>query len=351
MPSNISKNSGIFQSQSPLVSIIIPTLNSERVINYCLQSIKKQNYKNYEIIIVDNGSKDKTIEIAKKYTKKIFHNSLKSAEASKAFGLTKASGKYIALIDSDNILPTDNWISSMVKPLEINKNSVGSEPWEYTYRPQSGIIERYSALTGVNDPYALIAKNYDRKSYLNKNWNGLDIPIKDYSKYQEATLFPGKLMPTIGANGTILRTSIIKKYFRGKYLFDIDLLQIIQNKTNKPIIFTKVKIGIIHSFCESSIIKFFKKQNRRSTDLYVYRNLRNYSLTKNSNIPNIKFVVYIILILPMLYDTFRGFIAKPDSAWLLHPILCLITLYIYSINTIKAKLGLLKPINRLDWGQ
>jgi len=256
MPLNTSKNS----KTSPKVSIIIPTLNSAKVLPDCLNSIKNQQYKNYEIIIVDNGSTDDTINIAKRYTKNIFQNSIKSAEASKAYGLQKADGKYIALIDSDNILPSNDWLDQMIEPLEKNPNSIGSEPWEYTYRPNGGIIERYSALTGVNDPYTLIAKNFDRKSYLNRNWNGLNIPIKNYLHYQEATLIPGKLIPTIGANGTILRSSLVKKYFKGKYLFDIDLLQIIQNKTKKPIIFTKVNIGIIHSFCESSITKFIKKQ-------------------------------------------------------------------------------------------
>lgn len=352
MPSNISKNSKTSPKQiKPLVSIIIPTLNSELVLDNCLFSIKKQNYSNFEIIVVDNGSTDNTLNIAKKYTKNIFYNPIKSAEASKAFGIKKTNGKYIALIDSDNILPSNNWLGCMIKPLEKNLNSLGSEPWEYTYREKAGIIERYSALTGVNDPYTLVANNYDRKSYLNKKWTGLNIKIIDFDDYQEATFYPNNLFPTIGANGTILRSSIIKKYFNGKYLFDIDLLELIQNKTKKPIIFTKVKIGIIHTFCESSIAKFIKKQNRRSIDLYIYRNLRSYSLTKSNTIQSLKFIFYVILIIPMFFDMTRGLIKKPDIAWFLHPILCIITLYLYSINTIKYKLGILKPINRNNWSQ
>ena len=51
-----------------LVSIIIPTYESEKNINNNLKSIKNQIYKNYEIIVVDNCSKDKTLEIVKSYT-------------------------------------------------------------------------------------------------------------------------------------------------------------------------------------------------------------------------------------------------------------------------------------------
>ena len=67
-----------------------------------------QNFKNYEIIIADGGSNDQTLSIAKKYHAKVFKNPLKTAEAGKTMGVNHAHGKYIALIDSDNILPTKN---------------------------------------------------------------------------------------------------------------------------------------------------------------------------------------------------------------------------------------------------
>ncbi|AEF97132.1 glycosyltransferase family 2 protein [Methanotorris igneus] len=55
-----------------LVSVIIPTYNSEKTIGICLESIKNQTYKNIEIIVVDKFSNDNTVEIAKKYTDKVF---------------------------------------------------------------------------------------------------------------------------------------------------------------------------------------------------------------------------------------------------------------------------------------
>ncbi|MCD6457851.1 MAG: glycosyltransferase [Thermoproteales archaeon] len=57
---------------SSLVSVIILTYNFERFIEVCLQSIKNQTYKNIEIIVVDKGSKDRTVSIAKKYTDNVF---------------------------------------------------------------------------------------------------------------------------------------------------------------------------------------------------------------------------------------------------------------------------------------
>jgi glycosyltransferase involved in cell wall biosynthesis len=329
-----------------LVSFIIPTLNCASSLNLCLKSISIQTFRNFQIYIIDGGSTDKTISVAQKYHCHILKNPLKTAEAGKAIGIKNANSSYIALIDSDNILPTSNWLKEMLLPFTQNKKIVGSEPWSYTYRPNGGFIERYSSLTGVNDPYTLVTGNFDRKSYLNKKWTNLKINIQDFPKYQITKFNPHKLFPTIGANGTIFKRNVFKS-FSSKYFFDIDILATLKN----PVYFAKVKIGIIHTFCESSIFKFYKKQTRRATDLYIYQHQRIYSLTKNNLLSSIKYTFYVLLIVPMFYDMFRGFFKKPDPAWFIHPILCIITLYCYGLATIKNYLKLLKPINRNQWQQ
>jgi len=87
----------------PLVSVIIPTKNSEKTLGKCLESIKNQTYKNTEIIVVDNYSIDRTKEIAGRYTKQVYD---KGPERSSQvnFGVKKARGKYVYRIDSDFIL-------------------------------------------------------------------------------------------------------------------------------------------------------------------------------------------------------------------------------------------------------
>lgn len=87
----------------PLVSVIIPTKNSADMIRSCIKSIKNQNYKNVEIIIVDNNSKDNTKEIANNYTKQVF-NKGPERSTQRNFGAKKATGKYLLFIDSDMTL-------------------------------------------------------------------------------------------------------------------------------------------------------------------------------------------------------------------------------------------------------
>jgi len=92
-----------------LFSIIITTKNEEKNIQNCLESIKHQIYprKKIEIIVVDNHSKDKTIEIAKKYTNKVYSFGTERS-AQRNYGmLNKAKGKYVIFVDADMILTKD----------------------------------------------------------------------------------------------------------------------------------------------------------------------------------------------------------------------------------------------------
>ena len=329
---------------SPAISIIIPTLNSGRILKRCLDSIKKQSFQDYEILVVDGGSTDNTLKIAKKYKCQIIKNPLKSAEAAKALGLKKARGEYIALIDSDNILPSKNWLTQMLLPFK-DSQIIGTEPISFTYRKKAGYIERYSALLGANDPFAYINGNYDRYSYLSNKWTNLKIETVDKKSYLKLKIVDCRFLPTIGANGTIFRKDFLNKFFKGEYLFDIDLLAM----APKPLYFAKVKTGIIHTYCEASLSKFIKKQQRRLTDYYTYRDQRLYQWDSQSHI--LGFTLYSLLIIPSLIDSFRGFIKKADPAWFFHPLACFLTWWIYFIVTLKYKLALLKPLNRNQWQQ
>jgi glycosyltransferase involved in cell wall biosynthesis len=92
--------------QHPLVSVIIPTFNSEKQLPICLESIKKQIYDNIEIIIADGYSTDKTIEIASQYGAKIIQKKSPFTPR-RNYGATKASGEIYYHMDSDMMLPKE----------------------------------------------------------------------------------------------------------------------------------------------------------------------------------------------------------------------------------------------------
>lgn len=87
-----------------LVSVVIPTLNSEKTIKNCLKSVKDQSYGLIEIIVIDGGSEDKTAEIARDYCDKFIEVDKRSRTYQTNFGAGKSSGKYIYRLDSDIML-------------------------------------------------------------------------------------------------------------------------------------------------------------------------------------------------------------------------------------------------------
>jgi len=95
------------------ISAVIATLNEEKNLKRCLESIDFVD----EIIIVDSGSSDKTVEIAKKFTKKIFLNDFKGFSQIKQYGIEKAKSDWVLIIDADEEV-SDNLKQKL---LEIDK--------------------------------------------------------------------------------------------------------------------------------------------------------------------------------------------------------------------------------------
>lgn len=95
---------------SPLVSVVIPSRNRERFIGKAIESVLNQTFRDFEIIVVDNCSKDKTAEVAKSYAKRdsrvrVLENKVTLENGISAclnIGLRNARGKYIAQLDSDD---------------------------------------------------------------------------------------------------------------------------------------------------------------------------------------------------------------------------------------------------------
>lgn len=86
-----------------MLSIIIPTLNEEKYLPLLLESIKKQSFSDYEIILADAGSKDKTLEIAKKYNCRIVSGGLPAKGRNE--GAKAAKGDVFFFLDADTVLP------------------------------------------------------------------------------------------------------------------------------------------------------------------------------------------------------------------------------------------------------
>ena len=98
------------------VSIIIRTKNEERWITGCLSSVFAQNYKNFEVILVDNESSDKTIEKAKQFDiKRVLTCKYYTPGKALNMGIREAEGDYIVCLSGHCIPINDRWLINLLR--------------------------------------------------------------------------------------------------------------------------------------------------------------------------------------------------------------------------------------------
>lgn len=111
-----------------MLSVIIPAYNVEKYIERCINSVLNQYLKNIEIIVIDDGSKDKTSDICLKISennKNIIYKKVQNGGCSAArnLGISMAKGKYIAFLDSDDWVDSDMYIN-MIEEAEKNQADI-----------------------------------------------------------------------------------------------------------------------------------------------------------------------------------------------------------------------------------
>ncbi len=169
-----------------LISIIIPARNEEKNIGRLIESIKNQTYKqslplsgkNIETIIVDDGSTDKTAEIAKKLGVKVFLRTHLERSAQRNFGAAKAKGKYLVFLDADMEL-TPKVIEDALKMVDkyklliIPERTVGNN---YVAKIRNFEREMY-----MGDVSIEVARFFDKKVF--QEFGGYDLELTGPEDY------------------------------------------------------------------------------------------------------------------------------------------------------------------------
>ena len=122
------------------VSIIIPAVNRKNELRECLESIYRQDYQNFEILIIDNGSTDGTREmILKEYPGVRLFANRKNLYACKTrnFGVARCSGSYVWFLDSDVVVVKDNCLSTMMRLIKSDETIGGIGGTVYLFDDQS----------------------------------------------------------------------------------------------------------------------------------------------------------------------------------------------------------------------
>lgn len=140
--------------ENPQISVIVPIYNVEKWLDRCLKSIINQQFKDFELILVNDGSTDNSLNICKKYLIKdsrikLFSKKNGGLSDARNYGLRYASGKYVVFVDSDDyVLP--NYLEMLIESIKYNHSEVAI--CEYNLVSESGNFIRSQRL---NEPKEL----------------------------------------------------------------------------------------------------------------------------------------------------------------------------------------------------
>ncbi len=116
-----------------MISVIIPAYNEEKYLPLCLDALKKQNFKGkLEIIVVDNGSSDRTADVARGYGIRVVTEKHRGITWARQKGLEESRGDIIVAVDADMVL-TPNWLTLAVKNLKANPKTAAVKGTVFYY--------------------------------------------------------------------------------------------------------------------------------------------------------------------------------------------------------------------------
>ena len=163
-----------------LISVILPVYNGEKTINNTIESILNQTHNNFQLIIVDDGSTDKTSDICKKYIGKnveYYSNSNHGVSYSRNFALEKSKGKYLTFVDSDDEYE-NQYLEKMLTLMKQNNSDLVC----CGYKTFDKIEKEFSSLKNIFSSKEDFVETLQNELLFNQIWNKmykLDI-IKKY---------------------------------------------------------------------------------------------------------------------------------------------------------------------------
>ena len=195
----------------PKISIVVPVYNVEKYIDRCLKSLVNQTLQDIEIIIVNDGSQDKSEEIIEKYVKEN-HNKIKYYEKSNGglssarnYGIEYATGEYIAFLDSDDYVETNMYEEMYNLAKKENADMVECDfiwEWEFGKKIFDKRREYKTKEDMMKRPRVIAWNKIYKREILNKN----KIRFPDELIYEDLEFFL-KLLPHLNI------ISYINKYF------------------------------------------------------------------------------------------------------------------------------------------
>jgi glycosyltransferase involved in cell wall biosynthesis len=304
----------------PFFSIIIATYNSERTLEYTLQSIHNQSIdkSEIEIMVVDGGSSDRTKEIADKYGAVILDNPKRLPEYAKAIGVRHANGHYVIRMDSDEEFSYKTQLQDKMEFLKKHKEvkMLMANKCEQGRKDICGISAEYMNILG--DPFSYFVYKTKEDKYETYKSN----IISEDGKFAVMKFERGDVYPLTDSGTSALSLDYMKEQYPEKY----DTIEFTCGAYDQVLYDTKlcgcIKGDNIRHNCSSSFKIYLSKLKFRVINNIFYKQESGFSLKEElSNrlkIRKILFCIYALIIPIPILDSIRLAILYKNLTFLLH---------------------------------
>jgi glycosyltransferase involved in cell wall biosynthesis len=140
----------------PLISVIIPVYNGEKTIEETIESVLNQTFKDFELIVINDGSQDGTLEIVDRIQDprlQVFTYPNGGQSASRNWGVSHSRGEFIAFLDADDLWTQDK-LESQLRALQDNPQAAVAYSWSHCIDESGKFIRDASHSTASGDVYA-----------------------------------------------------------------------------------------------------------------------------------------------------------------------------------------------------
>lgn len=271
---------------NPLISIIVPVYNSEKTLGRCINSILGQTFNEWELLLINDGSTDRSGELCDEYASKdqrieVFHKENGGVCSARNLGINNAKGKWITFCDSDDYVDED-WLNLFVENISYEKSLIIQ-----FYKVSGRELYNFSHdIVSFNDIYDGLCEMYDKK-ILGYVWNKLfnsEIISSNQIRFNEIFHFRED------------------EDFVLKYLLYIDCLTVVYNGAyyyNMPDLSTKY-LSIDNFYASLSMYSSIKKLIKNVNDRIYLRYLTEltnafFATFDNSSISNKECIIRIKL--------------------------------------------------------
>jgi glycosyltransferase involved in cell wall biosynthesis len=332
-----------------ILTVIIATYNSEKTLPLVMESLVTQTFnENVELLIIDGGSKDSTISIAKKYKCRVIHNPRIEPIYGKFLAYTKAKGRYIMYLDHDEVLVNKDSIRNKLaifKEIPDVKMVIGSG---YRNPPNYAFINEY--INEFGDPFSFFIYRLSKKYglFINQMKKRYTY-IKETNRYIIFSFERYKSLPIIElvAAGSMFDAGYIKK----DYPETLKNMQLVPHffyllLKKKPYLAMIKNDPILH-YSSDTLSKYYKKiQWRVKNNIYHISTIGESGFTgrdkyqsRYNRIKKYFFIPYVISLIFPLYDSISLSITRKNIKYFLHFPLTLYTGWLILYNSVLKMMG------------